>query len=81
MTLDGQPFQLSNGQQLAYSLVPGVHTVTYKVWWRRKKTVEVNAKNISQVESEVLAIKADYLRSVDEFIFQCGTSASTSTNN
>ena len=42
MTLDGQPFQLSNGQQLAYSLVPGVHTVTYKVWCRRKKTVEVN---------------------------------------
>ena len=42
MTLDGQPFQLCNGQQLAYTLTPGMHVITYKVWCRRKKTVEVN---------------------------------------
>ena len=42
MTLDGQPFQLSNGQQLIYSLVPGIHTITYKLWCRREKTVQIN---------------------------------------
>lgn len=42
LTLDGQPFKMSNGTQVSYNLVPGVHTVTYKVWCRREKTVQVN---------------------------------------
>ena len=42
MTIDGSPFQLCNNQQFSFSLTPGVHTITYKVWCRRTKTVQIN---------------------------------------
>lgn len=42
ITIDGNPYQLSNNQQLSFALTPGVHTITYKSWCRRTKTVEIN---------------------------------------
>ena len=42
LTIDGYAYKLGNDQQLAFTLTPGVHTITYKVWCRRLKTVQVN---------------------------------------
>ena len=46
-----------------------------------QEAVEDNTENISDALSRIAAIEDDYLKSVDEFIFQCGTSMSISTTN
>ncbi len=43
LTLDGYPYKISNDQTMSFTLTPGVHTITYKVWCRRLKTVQINA--------------------------------------
>lgn len=46
-----------------------------------QEAVKDNTDNVSDALARVAAIEADYLSSVDEFIFQCGTSANTFTAN
>ncbi len=38
----GNSYDLSNGSKLEFDLVPGVYSISYKVWCRRLKTVDVN---------------------------------------
>lgn len=45
-----------------------------------KEAVEDNTESISGALSRIAAIEEDYLRSIDEFIFQCGTSMNTQNN-
>jgi hypothetical protein len=42
LTIDGYAYKVANDQQLTFNLTPGVHTITYKVWCRRLKTVQLN---------------------------------------
>ena len=43
ITIDNYPYQLANDKTLTFNLVPGHHVITYKVWCRRLKTVEIDA--------------------------------------
>lgn len=43
LTVDGYQYDLANNSTLSFNLTPGNHVITYKVWCRRLKTVNINA--------------------------------------
>ncbi len=44
LTINGNSYYLSNGQELFFTLVPGENVITYKVWCRRLKTINLNVE-------------------------------------
>ena len=40
--INGALYKLSNGGRYDFDLAPGLYTIDYKVWCRRKKTIQIN---------------------------------------
>ena len=40
--INGTLYKLGNGGRYDFDLAPGLYTIDYKVWCRRKKTIQIN---------------------------------------